>query len=178
LGPQSASDYVPHGCDGDRFLDRRYANTMAGDKNILTIGLGVALVATLSGCVFVHHGNADYCWGYDGCLGHGMMRHHHAGRMHGMMRVPSAPSRNSAGLPEPDSAGAKLVAEYCTQCHSLPDPAQHTALVWPSVAQRMAARMRGLSVVEGSEISAPSAAELRTIVTYLQSHANKPGGSN
>lgn len=47
----------------------------------------------------------------------------------------------AADLPEPDSQGAKLVAEYCTECHELPTPGAHSATDWPRVLRRMWIRM-------------------------------------
>ena len=43
----------------------------------------------------------------------------------------------AADLPEPDSQGAKLVAENCVQCHELPTPGAHSATDWPRVLRRM-----------------------------------------
>ena len=48
------------------------------------------------------------------------------GMMDSMMMGGAMPrARDPAQLPQPESAGAKLVTQYCTQCHGLPDPKQH-----------------------------------------------------
>lgn len=33
--------------------------------------------------------------------------------------------------------GARLEQKFCTQCHALPNPSQHTATQWPGVVARM-----------------------------------------
>jgi len=90
-------------------------------------------------------------------------------------------------LPDPESDGARLLQRYCTQCHNLPGPGMHTAAEWPAVVQRMDARMRMMSrgmmggMMGGGmmgdgmmNVRAPSAAEQDTLVTYLQTHAQRP----
>lgn len=87
-------------------------------------------------------------------------------------------------LPEPGSEPARLVQEYCTQCHALPGPGLHTAEEWPSVVGRMNMRMQmmgnmrammgGMGMMGG--IKAPSERELDLILAYLQQHAQKPLG--
>lgn len=93
------------------------------------------------------------------------------GRCGGMM--PSFP--DSSELPEPNSAGAKLVTQYCIQCHASPSPKQHSASNWPSVVERMNMRMQWMSQNNSSmNIKAPTNEELRTIIAYLQDHAMEP----
>src|SRR5207245_10185031 len=46
-------------------------------------------------------------------------------------------------LPEPKSRGARLLVQYCVQCHNLPSPAMHHAAKWPAILERMVVRMRG-----------------------------------
>ena len=53
------------------------------------------------------------------------------------------PSVDPKQLPEPRSAGARLAATYCVQCHYLPNPAMHNAAKWKSVVERMVWRMEG-----------------------------------
>ena len=44
--------------------------------------------------------------------------------MEGMMMGGAMPrGADPAQLPEPQSAGARLVNQYCTQCHGMPTPA-------------------------------------------------------
>lgn len=82
-----------------------------------------------------------------------------------------------ADLPEPHSPGARLLRRFCMQCHELPGPGLHTASEWPAVVDRMIWRMQmmGHGMMSGMMgIDAPSEAELRTIMAYLQKHAQKP----
>jgi hypothetical protein len=79
-------------------------------------------------------------------------------------------------FPEPGSAGARLVARYCGQCHYAPAPGQHTAAEWPKVLERMdlliavTARFgRQLKPVE-----VPGANERGLIAEYLALHALRP----
>jgi hypothetical protein len=76
-------------------------------------------------------------------------------------------SREPPHLPEPDSAGAKLVSEYCTHCHAAPPPALHTSQEWASVLARMDAHM----VDAGAGVRLPEAGQLQTILAYMQKHA-------
>jgi cytochrome c5 len=83
-------------------------------------------------------------------------------------------------LPEPSSPGAKILAQYCTQCHALPSPAMHGPVDWPSVVRRMWVR---IDMVAGSlGVQIPSTAERSQLLTYLQAHAlrvaeNLPAGA-
>lgn len=40
-------------------------------------------------------------------------------------------------LPAPDSEGAQLMKEFCSDCHAPPSPAAHSAREWPNVVYRM-----------------------------------------
>jgi len=83
-------------------------------------------------------------------------------------------------LPEPRSRGARLVVRYCVQCHNLPNPAMHDAARWPSVVDRMVARMQGkgnlgtLMAEMMAGVEAPTEEEHRTLLAYLTRHAQKP----
>ena len=83
-------------------------------------------------------------------------------------------------LPEGDTRGAKLVVSYCVQCHNLPNPAMHHAEKWPGVVQRMVLRMEGkgnmgtLMAEMMAGVKAPGADDTKTIIAYLQRHAQKP----
>src|SRR5205809_7350533 len=46
-------------------------------------------------------------------------------------------------LPERRSRGARLLIQYCVQCHNLPNPAMHHAAKWPAIFERMVLRMKG-----------------------------------
>ena len=53
------------------------------------------------------------------------------------------PTFEARQLPEPGSSGARLVLQYCVQCHNLPNPAMHHAAKWPGIVERMVPRMQG-----------------------------------
>ena len=78
-------------------------------------------------------------------------------------------------LPDPQSRGAQLVVQYCTQCHSLPTPTMHSATDWPSVARRMWLRMELLPASIGVQV--PPAADRYTMLTYLLANSLKVSGS-
>jgi len=54
--------------------------------------------------------------------------------------LPQAQSKIS--LPEPDSEGAQMVKQFCSDCHAPPSPLVHTAKEWPNVIYRMQERRR------------------------------------
>ncbi len=83
------------------------------------------------------------------------------------------PGIDSELLPDPGSPGARLLRQYCTQCHNLPGPGMHTAAEWPAVVDRMDRREQMMS---GGmmDVHAPTAAELEILVTYLEEHAQRP----
>ena len=89
------------------------------------------------------------------------------------------PSLESQQLPEPDSAGARLAASYCVQCHHLPNPAMHDAARWASVMTRMVWRMEGHGnlgkVMQDlmAEVKTPDAHEQAVLLRYLQKHAQR-----
>jgi hypothetical protein len=90
------------------------------------------------------------------------------------------PTFEKRRLPEPRSQGARLLVRYCVQCHNLPNPAMHDAKRWPSVVDRMVARMKGkgnlgtLMAEMMAGVEAPSDAEHRELLAYLEKHAQKP----
>lgn len=83
-------------------------------------------------------------------------------------------------LPQPKSRGAQLEVKYCVQCHNLANPAMHHAQKWPSIYERMVARMEGrgnlgkLMADMMAGVSAPSAEESKVLIAYLQQNAQKP----
>jgi hypothetical protein len=95
------------------------------------------------------------------------------GRCGGMMGRPSA--IGPAELPDPNSDGAKLIAQYCVQCHDLPNPKQHSVSGWPQTIDRMNNRMHWISNSNSSvKIKVPTENELGKITAYLQEHAIDP----
>tara|TARA_R110001592_G_scaffold254129_3_gene517502 strand:- start:48000 stop:48608 length:609 start_codon:yes stop_codon:yes gene_type:complete len=107
-------------------------------------------------------------------LAQGMCGGSWEGRCGGMMgSMPSAVG--PAELPEPNAAGAKLLTQYCTQCHSLPSPTQHSASGWPATVERMNMRMQWMSNGNNPmNIKAPTDDEVRTLTAYLETHAADP----
>ena len=96
------------------------------------------------------------------------------GRCGGMMSG-MPPATGPAELPESTSAGAKLVTQYCIQCHGLPNPKQHSASGWPPTIARMNMRMQWMSRNNSPmNIKVPTDDELRTLTAYLQKHAVDP----
>lgn len=93
--------------------------------------------------------------------------------MKNMMGTQLPPGLDPERLPDPRSGGAQLLARYCSQCHELPGPGLHTADEWSSVVDRMNRRMRMMGGMM-HDIEAPKDDELRTLVTYLQQHAQVP----
>jgi mono/diheme cytochrome c family protein len=91
-------------------------------------------------------------------------------------KVALPPSGVAAGdLPDPQSRGAQLVIQYCSQCHPLPTPTMHSATDWPSVARRMWLRMEMLPASVGVQV--PSASDRYTILTYVLANSLKVSGS-
>lgn len=90
------------------------------------------------------------------------------------------PTFEPVQLPEPDGGGARLIVEYCVQCHNLPNPAMHHAAKWPGIVERMVVRMRGggnlgiLMKEMMAGVKAPSDEERAVLVAYLQRNAQRP----
>ncbi len=90
------------------------------------------------------------------------------------------PTFAPAELPEPGSEGARLTLRYCVQCHNLANPAMHHAAKWPAVVDRMVVRMEGRGNMGAlmsemmAGVKAPREDETRSIVAYLQKHAQTP----
>src|SRR5258706_10465744 len=82
-------------------------------------------------------------------------------------------------LPAPKSRGARLVVQYCVQCHNLPNPAMHHAAKWQAIFERMVVRMRGKGnmgelmheMMAGGQ--APSDEEAGALLAYLRRNAQK-----
>lgn len=85
----------------------------------------------------------------------------------GATNAPEQAAAEAKPLPDPESAGAKLVARYCAQCHTTPSPALLTSVQWDRVVSRMHIRMDGRL----TPIETPSEAEMKTILAYMKQHA-------
>jgi len=85
----------------------------------------------------------------------------------------------SPQLPDADSAGARLAARYCVQCHYLPNPRMHTAARWKPVVERMIWRMQGhgnLGRVMSdmmAGLQAPTDSESAVLADYFARHAQR-----
>jgi cytochrome c2 len=108
---------------------------------------------------------------------HMMGGRHMREMMQRMMGDMLPPPMDPAVLPDPNSEGARLLQQYCAQCHNLPGPGLHTAAEWPAVVNRMNRRMRmmgrhGMMMME--RVESPSRQENVVILDYLQAHAQQP----
>ncbi len=89
------------------------------------------------------------------------------------------PSLEPGQLPEPQSAGARMTARYCIQCHYLPNPQMHTPARWQPVVERMLWRMRGKGNMGAlmkdmmAGVTAPDEAEAATLIAYLRKHGQR-----
>ena len=83
-------------------------------------------------------------------------------------------------LPERRSRGARLLVQYCVQCHNLPNPAMHHAAKWPGIFERMVVRMKGKGNLGElmhdmmAGVEAPTVAEAETLLAYLQKYSQHP----
>ncbi|HEC20252.1 MAG TPA: hypothetical protein ENI97_13045 [Gammaproteobacteria bacterium] len=81
---------------------------------------------------------------------------------------------NPGQLPDPDSEGARLLGQYCSQCHGVPGPGMHTASEWPTVVARMNRRMQ---MMRGGRmmirIEAPDDNELGILRAYLEKNGQR-----
>lgn len=71
----------------------------------------------------------------------------------------------NASLPEPESAGAKLIAARCGRCHRIYAPAALTYPMWKIMIDRMQGEMarRGVPPLSADERS--------VMMDYLEKHA-------
>jgi len=74
-------------------------------------------------------------------------------------------------LPDPQGAGAAALQQYCTTCHSLPNPAMHSATDWPAVLRRMWLRMNLLDSTY--TLPVPEMGERIVLLDYLTTNALK-----
>ena len=77
-----------------------------------------------------------------------------------------------ARYPDLKSPPGRMFEIACSQCHTLPDPARHTAAEWPQVVERMQRNMAWANRVTGDPMLRTSP-ELDTseIVRFLQRHS-------
>lgn len=102
----------------------------------------------------------------------------HRGKMHGSNGI-LPPGTTPERLPDPNNPGAKLLSQYCSQCHNLPSPAMHTALEWQSVLSRMINRMETMAGRRGMmgrmmKLEILSSDEQDSLLIYLRKYALRP----
>jgi len=85
-----------------------------------------------------------------------------------LLTVPQATVRPES-LPDPANAGARVLVQYCTQCHAMPSPSAHGAQDWPFITRQMWVYIDEMKGELG--VQAPSTAERVQLLTYLQAHA-------
>jgi cytochrome c2 len=83
------------------------------------------------------------------------------------LKANSLRSISPGTLPSPESQGATLFKERCSQCHSLPDPTLHTGPEWPGTIEKMRAYMQAM------DKKVITRDEEKEIIGYLQNHARK-----
>ncbi|HGX93742.1 MAG TPA: hypothetical protein ENK35_10550 [Candidatus Tenderia sp.] len=80
-----------------------------------------------------------------------------------------APSAEHAKveLVDPDSPGAQLLQEYCSDCHAPPPPSTHLADEWDNVVYRMQERrrMKAYSMMDEEQLA--------VLMSYLKQYAKK-----
>jgi cytochrome c5 len=86
------------------------------------------------------------------------------------------PGLTGGDLPDPQSQGAKNVAEFCSQCHNIPSPAAHAATDWPSVTRRMWLRMDLLP--KNLAIKVPTMQERQVMLDYLIANSLNVSGAS
>lgn len=86
------------------------------------------------------------------------------------------PGIGPGDLAEPASEGAKLLVQYCAQCHPLPSSRMHSATDWPRVLRRMWLRMDklpdSLHIITGDE------GVRGTVLAYLTANALQVSGED
>jgi cytochrome c5 len=108
-------------------------------------------------------------------------RHRWSQSAHGPMLERILPPGIEAGrLPQPESRGARLMSQYCVQCHNLPAPAMHHAAKWPAILDRMVVRMQGKGNMGAlmrdmmAGVSVPTPDEVGLLAAYLRRNAMLP----
>ncbi|MDH5300283.1 MAG: cytochrome c [Gammaproteobacteria bacterium] len=73
----------------------------------------------------------------------------------------------SKDLPEPDSEGAKVLMDFCSQCHAPPKPSTHLKGEWRNVVLRM----QNHRLMESMDTL--SEQQIASLVAYLDKHASE-----
>ncbi len=129
---------------------------------VIILGSFIALVVSAAIAQWQDHG-----MGQSGHWGGGMCR---------MMDVTMDPI-DPASLPEPDSQGAKILQQKCTQCHGLVTPQRHGKEDWQQIVDRMDRRMQMMGRHgmgrRWSAIQPLGPEEKSSLLAYLQKNAIK-----
>jgi mono/diheme cytochrome c family protein len=83
------------------------------------------------------------------------------------LRAHSLTSISPYKLPSPESQGAVLFKDRCSQCHGLPDPGRHTVKEWPAIVEKMRGYMQSMDKKVVTEN------EGKEIASYLSRYAQK-----
>jgi cytochrome c5 len=78
-------------------------------------------------------------------------------------------------LPEPQSAGAQSVGEFCSACHNVPAPSLHSATDWPGVVRRMWLRIDELPAE--FSVKNPTVQQRQVLLDYLLKHSLQVSGT-
>jgi cytochrome c5 len=88
-------------------------------------------------------------------------------------RVALPPPMAAADLPDPQSQGAQLTAQFCGgACHGIPAPSAHSATDWPVVLRRMWLRAGKLDTA-ALHVAVPDNAQRIVISEYMIANALK-----
>lgn len=85
--------------------------------------------------------------------------------------------RKESELPDAESMGATLFAQYCGQCHNPPPPSLNTPAQWGYVTERMSSIIERQAHSGEPGVNLPSADEFQLIAQYLMAHGYRPGAS-
>ncbi len=83
------------------------------------------------------------------------------------LKANSMKSIAPSSLPSPESRGAILFKNTCSQCHALPNPSMHTAQEWSAVVERMRGNMKAMHKIMITD------RESAKIIAYLSNYARK-----
>lgn len=103
---------------------------------------------------------------------HWQEMYRHMQTMRGMGWMWGGPGgASSKPLPELESPGARLVVQYCAQCHATPSPELHTAAEWANVTARMSTNMKNFNASNRRSVKVPTAREMKSIAEYMTKFA-------
>jgi len=90
------------------------------------------------------------------------------------------PGLTRDALPEANSSGARLLNQYCTQCHNLPGPDRHTASEWQDVASKMFMLMDVSKRFGGlvGRVETMQSEDKQNLLAYLKRHATNSTAEN